>query len=75
MSELRVIHLLEGLCEGLGKQYDLVDDALASAQGAQRWARSGEVAGRGPPACACNRRRRAPSERSRRPQPHDGAAP
>lgn len=41
MSELRVIHLLEDLCKGLGHKYQQVPDPAGGAD-AQRWARSGE---------------------------------
>lgn len=40
MSELRVIHLLEGLCDGMAK-YELV--AAKNESEPERWARSGTL--------------------------------
>lgn len=44
MSELRVIHLLEGLCEGLSSKLQQVADPTGGAD-AQRWARTGALQG------------------------------
>lgn len=41
LSELRVIHLLDGLCNA-AKQYELVEESSAAGGGGQRWVKSGE---------------------------------